>query len=171
MLKGKNISLRPIEPSDVDLLYSWENDPENWEVSQNLIPFSHQSLSEYALAEHDLVRDGQFRFMICDQEMRPVGTLDLFQLNAMHSRCGIGILIANKDDRRKSYALDALQTAIEYGWHTLNLRQWWCTILKSNKASVSLFEKLEFERCGVKIDWINSGGEWLDLFDYQLMRK
>lgn len=171
MLKGKKIVLRPIEPSDIDLLYSWENNPENWEVSQSLIPFSHQSLSEYVLAEHDLVRDGQFRYMICDEQMRAIGTLDLFQFNPVHSRCGIGILIADEADRRQNYAQDALETAIGYGWKTLNLRQWWCTILEANDASISLFEKLGFEKCGLKRDWINSGGEWTNLCEFQLIRK
>lgn len=171
MLKGKNIHLRPIEPNDIDLLYSWENNMANWEVSQSLIPFSRHSLSEYALAEHDLVRDGQFRYMICDQDMRSVGTLDLFQFNPMHRRCGIGILIAAKEDRRNNFAQDALETAIDYGWKTLNLKQWWCTILQTNEASISLFEKLGFERTGVKVDWISSGEDWIDLLDYQLIRK
>jgi diamine N-acetyltransferase len=170
MLKGKNIYLRPIEPTDIDLLYQWENDPENWAISQSLIPFSRHTLSEYVLAEHDLVKEGQFRYMICDNEMRPIGTLDLFEFNPIHSRCGIGILIAAKDDRRKNYALDAMQTAIEFGWETLNLNQWWCTILGSNEASISLFEKIGFVKCGEKIAWLNHGGEWMNLLDYQLIR-
>jgi len=41
------ITLRAIEPEDIELLYSWENDPEIWEVSHTLVPYSKYILALY----------------------------------------------------------------------------------------------------------------------------
>ena len=34
MLVGENISLRALEPEDLDLFYQWENDSSIWKISQ-----------------------------------------------------------------------------------------------------------------------------------------
>ncbi|MCB0760621.1 MAG: GNAT family N-acetyltransferase [Flavobacteriales bacterium] len=171
MIKGKNISLRAMEASDVELIHVWENDPENWLVSATLIPFSKDQLHHWVTAEHDLIKEGQFRFMIVEGDNRVVGTLDLFEYNPLHRRCGVGILIGDQEDRGKGYAKEALQLIIEHGWSRLHLRQWWCTILDNNAVSKSLFEQLGFTCSGRRKDWICHEGKWLDLLDYQLLRE
>ena len=40
LLLGKKVTLRALEPSDLDLIYSWENNPDVWEISHTLVPFS-----------------------------------------------------------------------------------------------------------------------------------
>ena len=44
MLKGEYIQLRALEPSDLEVLYQWENDINIWKVSQTLAPFSKHVL-------------------------------------------------------------------------------------------------------------------------------
>ena len=46
-LSNDNVTLRAIEPEDIDLLYTWENDPEIWEVSHTLVPYSKYILALY----------------------------------------------------------------------------------------------------------------------------
>ena len=38
------IILRALEPEDVELLYTWENDHLIWQVSNTLIPFSRGAM-------------------------------------------------------------------------------------------------------------------------------
>jgi len=45
MLRGENINLRALEPSDLDVLYNWENDTSIWKVSQTIAPFSKNILA------------------------------------------------------------------------------------------------------------------------------
>ena len=40
LLTYGNISLRPLEPEDIELLYRWENDIEVWTVSNKKPPYS-----------------------------------------------------------------------------------------------------------------------------------
>ena len=39
MLKGENIQLRALEPSDLETLYHWENDINIWRSKQTITPF------------------------------------------------------------------------------------------------------------------------------------
>ena len=46
-LAGKKIILRAVEPSDIDLIYTWENDPDNWFVSNTRTPYSREIIKKY----------------------------------------------------------------------------------------------------------------------------
>jgi multidrug efflux system membrane fusion protein len=64
-LSGKNTRLRAIEPADLDIIYEWENDPENWIVSNTIAPFSRHVLQKYIEgAQQDIYEARQLRLMI-----------------------------------------------------------------------------------------------------------
>ncbi len=44
LLEKNGVRLRALEPSDVEILYQWENDPAVWGVSHTLLPFSRHTL-------------------------------------------------------------------------------------------------------------------------------
>ena len=69
MLKSKNIELRALEPSDVDLLYQWENNEELWHLSNTVAPFSRFVLEQYVMDSHqDIFTTKQLRLMIDKKE-------------------------------------------------------------------------------------------------------
>src|SRR6187551_2114251 len=120
-LQGQHIFLRAIEPSDIDALYEWENDAENWKVSSTQAPYSRFVLEQYIASAHqDIYSVKQLRLIICDANNKPVGCIDLFDFEPNHLRAGIGVLIADKTERRKGYASEALELLIEYCFLTLN---------------------------------------------------
>ena len=47
LLRGQNIHLRALEPSDVEAMYRWENDPAVWGVSGTVAPFSREILRAF----------------------------------------------------------------------------------------------------------------------------
>jgi diamine N-acetyltransferase len=46
-LRGKKISLRALEPEDLEFLYALENNETDWEVSNTQAPFSKYLLKQY----------------------------------------------------------------------------------------------------------------------------
>ena len=46
-LKGKQVYLRALEPTDLDFLYQLENDTSVWELSGTLKPYSKKVLQLY----------------------------------------------------------------------------------------------------------------------------
>ncbi len=170
-LQSKNISLRAMETTDIDILYQWENDTDNWKVSSTQAPFSKKVLEEYiATAHQDIYSVKQLRLIICDADNKPVGCIDLFDFEPNHLRAGIGILIADKEERRKGFASDALQLLIDYCFETLNLHQLYCNITIDNEASVLLFQKHGFLITGIKKQWIRDGAKYKDELMLQLIK-
>jgi diamine N-acetyltransferase len=97
-----------------------------------------------------------------------VGAVDLFEVDPLHRRAGVGILV-NLPYREKGVAGQAMEILVKYAFETLNLHQLYCNISADNAHSIRLFEKLGFLPCGLKKDWILDGGRWKDEWIYQLL--
>lgn len=163
MLKGEQIYLRTIEPADADIILKWENNSDNWRVSNTLIPFSRKLIQDYVNSAQDIYSIKQLRFIICLLENeKEIGAIDLFDFDPYHHKVGLGILIAELEDRRNGYAKEAVLLIKEYCFNHLNLHQVYCNVLSKNKASIDLFEKSGFTICGTKKDWIKNKEGWLD---------
>jgi diamine N-acetyltransferase len=167
ILENANISLRALEPEDLELLYRWENDPSVWHLSGTMVPFSKYLLKQYLEhAQKDIFELKQLRLVIqLKPENRAVGAIDLFDFDPHHSRAGIGILISEMSDRGKGYAMEALDSIIQYSFQVLNLHQLWCNIGSTNHQSMKLFTTAGFQVIGEKKEWISTGegyeSEWL----------
>jgi diamine N-acetyltransferase len=163
MLKGEQIYLRTLEPADADIILKWENNSDNWRVSNTLVPFSRKLIEDYVNSAQDIYSIKQLRFIICLVENdKEIGAIDLFDFDPYHLKVGLGILIAELEDRRNGYAKEAVLLIKEYCFNHLNLHQVYCNILSKNKASIDLFEKSGFTICGTKKDWIKNKEGWLD---------
>lgn len=179
-LNGNHLLLRAIEPEDIDLLYTWENDTRFWKVSNTLVPFSRHVLKQYLDTAHlDIYTNRQLRLFIDElptssndlKQPTAIGCIDLFDFDPYHLRAGIGILIANEHDRRKGYASEALELLVNYCFDHLHLHQLYCNITVTNEASILLFKKHGFEITGVKKHWIREGTSYVDEFSLQLIKK
>ena len=169
-LLGKNINLRALEPEDLNFLFSVENNESHWEISNTQIPFSKYILQKYIENSHqDIYEAKQYRFVICDIKNTPVGMIDLFDFNPQHQRVGIGILIT-KAYQDKGYGFEALEMIIDYAFTYLNVHQIFANISSDNLKSISIFEKFNFKKVGVKKDWIYAKSTFKDEILYQLLK-
>ena len=182
LLIGELIQLRAMEPADFNLLYRWENDTSIWSVSGTLAPFSRYVLEEFVSQAHqDIYTNKQLRLMIdlryydeedgVTEEVRSIGCVDLFDFDPKNRRAGIGVLIANRADRGKGYATEALHLLIDYGFDMLDLHGFYSNVRVDNENSVALFKKLGFEVSGLKQDWLYEQGKYYDEYLLQLIRK
>lgn len=169
-LVNEKIALRAIEPEDIELLYAWENDPEIWEVSHTLVPYSKYILALYIKnADRDIYESKQLRLMIDTAGGQTIGAIDLFDFDPYHSRVGIGLLIYNHEDRSKGYASSALELLISYCFRKLNIHQLYANVETGNKISLQLFEKHGFKICGTKKEWLRTESGWKDELMLQLI--
>jgi diamine N-acetyltransferase len=171
---GNYVVLRAVEPSDIELLYKWENDPVIWRVSNTVTPFSKYILQKYIESSHlDIYQTKQLRLMIdlkdVIKEVKTVGAIDLFDFDPYHLRAGVGILIGGKQDRNQGIATNALSELIRYTFDILGLHQLYCNITIDNKASLRVFEKHGFVVCGTKKDWIKRQQGFTDELMLQLI--
>jgi diamine N-acetyltransferase len=172
MLKGDKIILRAVEPSDATTLMLWENDMDNWKVTDTEVPFSLQGIMQLIDQQQHIRSTGQLRFMICELiSGNSVGAVDLYDADFRHGNASIGILIGDVSARKKGYAAQAIQLMSEYAAKILDLYTVQCSIQASNIESIQLFERAGFRKVGVRKDWFRLNGKREDEISYQLCLK
>lgn len=160
-LRNIKINLRALEPDDVELLYTWENDSLVWRVSNTRTPLSKFALANYIKSsDRDIWESKELRLLIENNNSEALGTVELFDFDPYHSRAGLGIMIYDPSNRRKGVATDALELIMDYTLNELGLVQLYVNIAESNEASLQLFKKLGFQLIGVKTKWLRTINGW-----------
>ena len=170
-MKGQKVHLRAVEPTDLPLLYEWENDLDNWEVSHTMEPYSKALLEKFIeTSAQGLYGNRQQRFMIVENSTsEAIGAIDIFDFDPQNRRAGIGILI-DKKHRHQGYGLEAVELTKKYLFDIIKVHQIFCNILVNNSFSLELFQKAGFEICGLKKDWIQTKEGWLDEYILQIIK-
>ncbi|QED36367.1 GNAT family N-acetyltransferase [Antarcticibacterium arcticum] len=169
-LKGDKIYLRALEPGDLDFILEVENTEEFWEVSATRVPYSRYLIKKYIQNSHrDIYEVKQLRLMICDMEDTRIGMIDVFDLEPRDRRAALGILIVNREHRKKGYGAEVLSLITNYCFTHLGLHQVYANVTADNVASIKLFEKNNFEKVGIKKDWVLIKGKFKDEILYQLI--
>lgn len=138
------VSLREMLFTDVNKLLKWENNPDNWQISDTVAPFSRKQIEDFVNQPQSLKDNKQQRFMVCLDD-NPIGCIDIFEYDTAKRKAGVGVLIAEESNRNKGYASEALNLLIEKCRNELNVVHLFCNIYKENKASIRLFEKCGFQ--------------------------
>ena len=166
------VTLRALEPDDLEFLYALENDRDIWGVSDTLAPVSRHALREYlahATADFHAVR--QLRLVITTEIGSPaVGVIDLFDYDPLHQRAGVGIIILARQ-RRHGYARQALELLKNHAREVLRLHQIYATVGADNQASLSLFRAAGFRRVGTRRAWLRTAQGWQDAVEFQCLLR
>lgn len=167
-MRGENVHLRAMEPEDLSLLYSWENDTDNWTVSNTTAPFSRHTLQRFIeTSSQSFFTNQQIRLMVVENKhSQTVGCVDVFEYDPKHSRAGVGILIA-EEYRQKGYGLESLRLILKYLFQQIGVHQVFCHIMENNHHSISIFQKAGFQLCGRKREWIRTSDGWVDELTFQ----
>lgn len=171
-LKGTHINLRAIEPEDLEFLFEIENNELFWEVSHTQTPFSKYLLKQYIENAHlDIFEAKQLRLVIKENNSdASIGMIDVFDFNPQHKRAGIGVLI-HPSYQQKGFASEALQLLINYCFTHLQLHQLYANITSDNIKSIELFSKQDFQKVGLKKDWIFNNGKYKNEILFQLINE
>ena len=155
LLSTDRIYLRPPRATDAEAILAWENDPELQAYSDQDRSVTPEDVRAFLDEEiSDIHIKGQLRLIICLREDDSViGAIDLYDFNARHLRCGVGINV-DKEYRGTGLGTEALGLLISYASGTLGIHQLWCTIPVSNLPSLRIFEKQGFVQAGILSDWL-----------------
>ena len=166
---GDKCTLRALEPSDLELLYLWENDTEVWRVSGCCAPVSRERLQHFIEEQnYDIYATRQMRLII-ESDGLAIGSLDIVEFDPQNSRFGIGILIYAAENRRMGFARSAIEAIKEYGRTTLFVNQIWASVAEDNKPSIELFRSCNFEQCGLRKAWLRRAEGYVDELEFQCL--
>ena len=87
----EGIKLRALEPEDIDVLYSIENNKELWKYSNRNEPYSKYTLKKYIeIQNQEISESKQKRFVLSNNDKIVFGFIDFFT-NSKASEFGIGL--------------------------------------------------------------------------------
>ena len=171
-LQGPHLQLRALEPEDLDMMYTIENDTSLWDVSNRQVPYSREVLRQYIInSQADLYADKQVRLMMELRTTREtVGAIDLFNFEPLHRHAEVGIAVLQAH-QGKGYATEALQLLCDYAFRFLGMEQLVAHIASDNTCSMQLFSTCGFTPCGTLKRWWNVEGTFKDVTLVQQLKK
>jgi len=149
----ENIKLRALEPEDIDVLFSIENDSSLWKYSNRNEPYSKYTLNKYIeIQNQDISESRQKRFVLSNNKKNVLGFIDLFDFEPYHRRAGIGLVILS-NYRNKGLGYKGLQLLEKHSKLYYNLHLLYANVAYENKLSNLLFKKMKYNLVGVKKKW------------------
>ena len=147
------ISLRALEPSDIEVLMKIENDDRYWKYSNRTEPYSRDLFEKYIEQQkQDIFVVKQKRFVISQKNIYTLGFIDIFDFEPIHRRAGIGIFLL-EEFRGKRVGRKCVNILGNYAKTHLNLNCLYANIAEENISSIHLFESCGYEKIGLKRNW------------------
>lgn len=151
------ITLRAVEPEDIDFLYLAENDSQAWSTASTSAPMSRLMLQEYIRQySADLYRDKQLRLIAQDTHtQQSIGIVDLYDYDPRNSRAAIGIYISPAM-RSRGYGKSALEALCHYAQEMVGIHTLYAFIAESNTPSRNIFAHCQFTEAATLQHWIKT---------------
>jgi len=173
VLKGQAVCLRPLEEADVPLLTRWygDDDVRYW---LHLSEDSADMLTEDAHRErYERLRADPARVLwrIDTLVGQPIGSLTLSDINGVHGRAELGVMIGEKDRWARGYGTDAIRLALRYAFDHLGLRKVYLITDVDNERAIRCYEKCGFVREGLLRAHRRRDGQPLDMVTMAVLRE
>ena len=168
----QKISLRPLEPEDLELLYTIENDMTQWHTTNTTTPYSHYDLKDYILnQQHDIYTDRQIRLVITlhtTQGTQAIGLADIYNYDPHNDKAEIGIVIKQQYQGNK-YATQALTQLVTYARDVIHLHQLYAIVQNDNKISLNMLNAAGFNIKTTLQQWLRQGKKYQDAILMQII--
>jgi len=158
------VSLRAIEPGDVEYFQRWNLDSER----ARLLDFLWPPQSEVTLrrwveeqAQRKLENDA-FHWVIENRQGEPVGSIATHRCNHRDGVFSYGVDVAH-EHRRRGYAAAAIVLILRYYFSHLRYQKASVAVHGDNEACLRLHDKLGFRREGVLRRHVFTNGVFVDL--------
>ncbi len=170
VLSNEKVSLRALEPVDIDVVLQWENNTSLWQFGSTVAPMSRKILWDYIENYNpDIYASNQLSLMIDDANSgTTVGMVDFYDFDHHNRRCGIGILIG-QEFQNSGYGTNAVEVICDYAGKFLGLHQLWAVVPVDNVFSIKLFQKNKFHVCGRMRSWLRRNNHYADAFIMQML--
>lgn len=147
------LTLRALEPEDVEFIAQMENDEDSLRYSDRVAPLSLQSVRTYIMTcDPDPFATGQLRLMVESDDGERVGLLDFYEITQRHSHAMVGLIIAPVH-RGKGLSVRILRMACLFSERRLHLESLGALVAAGNIPSLRAFERAGFREVGRLSNW------------------
>ncbi len=164
-IKGKKVTLRAIERTDLATLQVWANDDSiNQMIGGWHFPTNMRDTETWFEALN--LRSLNQRYIIETPGEGTIGSANLVAINWKDRNAEHGLLIGNKDAQGKGYAVDTIMAIMKYAFEELGLNRLDTTIIEYNEPSINLYSnKCGWKKEGEQRNWyFRKNKYWSRLF-------
>jgi RimJ/RimL family protein N-acetyltransferase len=169
-LRGERVYLRSLEPSDAEVIHRWFEDTR----ISTLMGDPPMSLAARRARYEDAVKaDGRdvFRFVICRlDDDRPVGRIDVFEIDRQNGSCAFGITIGDPDLWGQGLGTDAVNAIVDFAFGQLRMERVWLDTDDGNARAQAVYRKAGFVEEGRFRRAFYQDGRWSDDIRMALLR-
>lgn len=170
ILRGKYVTLRPIEYEDLEFIRDLMNDPE---MENTIIgwswPIAKKDEEQWYANFHN--SDKMLRYMIENSDGDVVGLTGLKDIDWKNGKVlGAGIRIS-KHAQSRGIATDAYATMIRYAFNELRLHRIESSAFEDNIASLRFLEKLGYVREGLQRECVYKNGKYHNVVLLGLLKE
>jgi len=142
-----NLCLRSLTEEDIPVWHKWFNDSTITRyMDKGQFPTTTESqlqiLTKLQSSTHDLQ-------LAIDYENKIIGIIGLHDINQLHQRADISILIGDPLSWGKNFATEAIKGIVDHSFNKLNLIKLTAGAVVNNKGSIQAFKKNGFTEEGV----------------------
>jgi len=162
MIGTASIVLTPLGRQHVDRTLEWTNDPELARLlnrSRRVTPDEHRAWFD-RLAER---ADARF-FAVELPDGRHVGNVWLADINPLHRKAEMRIVIGDRDCGRRGIGTEAIARLCDLAFADLGLQRIYAYVLEINPRAKRAFEKAGFAVEGVLRRDRSTEDGWVDVF-------
>ncbi|HET7093865.1 MAG TPA: GNAT family protein [Thermomicrobiales bacterium] len=144
---GERVALGPLRRDLLPLYARWIND---FAVTRTMLFPPGPMTLDAETAWYDGAATGEARsFTIYQRDgWRPIGTLDLRDIDHRNRTAEFGIMIGEGDARGKGFGTEATRLALDYAFTALGLNNVMLTVYEFNHAGRRAYEKAGFRLIG-----------------------
>lgn len=155
LLTGEKVCLRPYDDSDMPYLLQWYND---YELNR-LAGWSNGKVSASRL-KYNMSRSfgsDPLNLMIDNLEGKPIGTIQLYEIDEQDKSCKLGIRIGDPKYWSKGYGTDSVTTLLRYAFLNMGLFRVSLRVYEFNERAARCYEK-----CGFKYEGRSRKSAYID---------
>ncbi len=159
-IDGENVYLAPLNVEDAEIFTKWMNDKDaSTKIGQyiNNITLNGEKdyLSNKAMNNHNYS-------IVRKSDNKLLGGCSLNNVQQIHQRCEVGIVIGDNEDRGKGYGYEALSLLCDYAFNYLNFHSISLEFFASNPTSKFCYTKVGFKEVGIKREAYYVHGKFYD---------
>lgn len=169
-IKGKIVTLRAIEKTDLDLMREMLNDPE----MENLVVGWAFPVSKYEQEkwyENNISNKNHLRFIIETKDKETVGMISLINLDWKNRKASYGIKLKTVDNRNQGIGTDSLLALMKYSFEELNLNKIETTILETNLISKNFHLKNGWKEEGNLREIVFKDGKYINGYAMGILKS
>jgi RimJ/RimL family protein N-acetyltransferase len=155
------------------LATGWLNDSRIRVYMSMLYPLSLSGEIDWVRKQNTPEKENSVIWCI-HKDGKPIGSVGLNNIDKVHRKAELGILIGEREEWGKGIAQAAEAVAVEFGFSNIvagGLNKIWASVLDGNNASREALRKVGFSDIGVLKQDLWHQGKWYDTWQGEILNK